>query len=637
PNHEWRKQRESFDNTREEKCAPRRQSGEEIVDELQGLKTVAHGKNKKTQIIPGFGTTHNWKKSNIFFQLPYWKTLLLRHNLDVMHIEKNIFDNVVGTIMNIDGKTKDSLNLDLQAMDIRKAYWPREEDDKLVYDPAPFELSAVDIKAICEWLLNLKVPDGYCANVSHWINANRRSISGMKSHDCHVFLERLLQLVVQELLPKKPCEALIELSYFFRELCAKVLRVSDLEFLENKIAITLCMLEMIFPPAFFDIMVHLSIHLAWEAKVCGTVQYRWMYPIERYLHKLNTYVRNKACPEGSIAEGYLAEECITFCSRYLRQVKTKFNRVERNYDGGQPLQDKSQLSIFSLPGKTIGTGVLTVMTEELHHAATHYVLTNCDECLPFIEEHKDILRIQHGDDRVDELHKKNFVEWFSKKIQQLYVDGKVSVQMRSLAQRPGKQAVYYKGYNIHGFRFHTVQHDVTKKTQNSGVMVKGDNQINCVPWYGTLTDVVELWYTGHNKVLLFHCNWFDTATKGKCYKEDRYGILSVNNKGKLNTQEPFVLASQATQVYYVEGIKNSAWSVVVETKPRNVFECLLMKRNRTKKKNLRRVTHMQTVTRKKIIKNEYCPFSKVEVYTSENNWQNLGLLMCIVMYMLVFT
>ncbi|XP_061995063.1 uncharacterized protein LOC133712962 [Rosa rugosa] len=271
PDHEWRKQQEPFDNTREEKCAPRRQSGEEIVDELQGLKTVAHRKNKKTQIIPGFGTTHNWKKSSLFFQLPYWKTLLLRHNLDVMHIEKNIFDNVIGTIMNIDGKTKDSLNarLDLQAMDIRKAYWPREEDGKLVYDPAPFELSAVDIKAICEWLLNLKVPDGYCSNVSRWINAKRRSISGMKSHDCHVFLQRLLPLVVRELLPKKPCEALIELSYFFRELCAKVLRVSNLELLENKIAITLCKLEMIFPPAFFDIMVHLSIHLAWEAKVCG--------------------------------------------------------------------------------------------------------------------------------------------------------------------------------------------------------------------------------------------------------------------------------------------------------------------------------------------------------------------------------
>ena len=42
-----------------------------------------------------------------------------------------------------------------------------------------------------------------------------------------------------------------------------------------------------------------------------------MYPIERYLGKLKSYVRNRNRPEGSIAEGYLAEECVTFCSRFL--------------------------------------------------------------------------------------------------------------------------------------------------------------------------------------------------------------------------------------------------------------------------------------------------------------------------------
>ena len=42
-----------------------------------------------------------------------------------------------------------------------------------------------------------------------------------------------------------------------------------------------------------------------------------MYPIERYLGKSKSYVRNRNRPEGSIAEGYLAEECVTFCSRFL--------------------------------------------------------------------------------------------------------------------------------------------------------------------------------------------------------------------------------------------------------------------------------------------------------------------------------
>lgn len=242
------------------------------------------GRAGKKQVIPGFGKTHNLKKHGIFFQLPYWRTLLLCHNLDVMHIEKNIFDSIIGTMMNIDGKTNDSLNarLDMQDMGIRPKLQPREEDGKLVYNQAPYTLSANDIKALCQWLLKLKVPDGYSSNISRCMNARECSISGMKTHDCHVFLERLLPLVVRELLPKDPRDAIIEICYFFKELCAKVLRAEDLELLEKSVFITLCKLEKLFPPTFFDIMVHLPIHLAWEARIVGPVQYRWMYPVERY-------------------------------------------------------------------------------------------------------------------------------------------------------------------------------------------------------------------------------------------------------------------------------------------------------------------------------------------------------------------
>ena len=39
----------------------------------------------------------------------------------------------------------------------------------------------------------------------------------------------------------------------------------------NSIGETLCQLELIFPPAFFDVMVHLPAHIAWEAKVGGPI------------------------------------------------------------------------------------------------------------------------------------------------------------------------------------------------------------------------------------------------------------------------------------------------------------------------------------------------------------------------------
>ena len=52
---------------------------------------------------------------------------------------------------------------------------------------------------------------------------------------------------------------------------------------------------------------------------------------DKYLRTLKSYVRNKSRPEDSIAEGYIAEKCTTFCSRYLHDVETKHDREERNY------------------------------------------------------------------------------------------------------------------------------------------------------------------------------------------------------------------------------------------------------------------------------------------------------------------
>ncbi|WMV51053.1 hypothetical protein MTR67_044438 [Solanum verrucosum] len=113
------------------------------------------------------------------------------------------------------------------------------------------------------------------------------------------------------MLCKSVSEPLIELSIFFKVLGAKCLSIEELEQIEAQIPKTPCKLEKVFPPAFFDVMVHLSIHLPNEARIAGPVQYGWMYPIERYLHFLKCFIGNMAHPEGSIVEGYLAVECET--------------------------------------------------------------------------------------------------------------------------------------------------------------------------------------------------------------------------------------------------------------------------------------------------------------------------------------
>lgn len=79
---------------------------------------------------------------------------MLRHKLDVMHIEKNICDNVLGMIMNIQGKTKDSAQarLDLEAMNIRQELHPIRKGDKLELPAASYTLSNKEKHMFCLFL-----------------------------------------------------------------------------------------------------------------------------------------------------------------------------------------------------------------------------------------------------------------------------------------------------------------------------------------------------------------------------------------------------------------------------------------------------------------------------------------------------
>lgn len=95
-------------------------------------------------------------------------------------------------------------------------------------------------------------------------------------------MQQLLPVALRGLLPDDVTSVLFDLCGYFRELNAKVLYRDQLEKLEERIIMTLCRMEMIFPPGFFTMMVHLVLHLATEAKIGGPVCYRSMYFVERY-------------------------------------------------------------------------------------------------------------------------------------------------------------------------------------------------------------------------------------------------------------------------------------------------------------------------------------------------------------------
>ncbi|XP_043687648.1 uncharacterized protein LOC122638864 [Telopea speciosissima] len=116
----------------------------------------------------------------------------------------------------------------------------------------------------------------------------------MKSHDCHIMMQQLLPVALRSVLPKNVGKILIELCEFFQNLCSKVGSEEDFKRLDQSVVVLMCNLERYFPPGFFDVMVHLIVHLAQEASLAGLVHYRWMYPIERFLKQLKDYVCNSS-------------------------------------------------------------------------------------------------------------------------------------------------------------------------------------------------------------------------------------------------------------------------------------------------------------------------------------------------------
>nr|XP_043639389.1 uncharacterized protein LOC122610466 [Erigeron canadensis] len=289
--------------------------GRTVYSEVEDINTI-FGKGDKG-LPDGI-----WKKKYIFWELPYWKHLQVRHCLDVMHIEKNVCDSLIGLLLNVKGKMKDRVNVrkDMVALGIHPELAP-VDNGKHTWLPATcYNLSKDDKKSFCKCLHSVKVPSGYSANIRKLVSMKDLKLIGMKSHDCHVWMTHMIPIEIRGILPNHIRHTITKLSWFFNMIHSKVIDSEKLDLWQKEIVVTLCQLEMYFSPSFFDVMVHLVSHIVEEKKACGPVFLRYMYPFERYMGFLKGYVRNQSRPEGSIVEGYVAEEVIDFCTNYLNGV-----------------------------------------------------------------------------------------------------------------------------------------------------------------------------------------------------------------------------------------------------------------------------------------------------------------------------
>ncbi|KAL3638393.1 hypothetical protein CASFOL_017764 [Castilleja foliolosa] len=570
--HPWRKDRKHFNGKREDAEAPISLTGEDVLSQLEKLPTRIPGKHSNKNRKRGEEEL-NWTKRSILFELPYWSKLKLRHNLDVMHTEKNICESILGTLMNVEGKTKDTVKarLDLEDMKIRKElHLIKKNNDKYAMPAASYVMTKKERQDFCEFIRSVKFPDGYASNISRCVTATDQKLSGMKSHDCHVILQRILPPGIRGSLTKEVREVLTELGQFFQHLCCKKLNKTELEKMKSDICLIMCKLEKIYPPAFFDIMVHLSIHLPDEALLGGPVQFRWMYPIERFLCGLKQSVRNKARPEGSVAEAYIAKECLTFCSMYLKGIETRFNRDDRNND----IEFNDSLSIFEQKCRPVGATTLVNLSPEDFKSITWFVLQNCDEVDPFINQHKQEL-VAAGCVNIEKQHKEQFPTWFKEQMIRIYKDNKSAKNesLYSLACAPRRCIKKFAGCIVNGVRFLTRERDSRRKTQNSGIVVDGNHGDETLSFYGVLDDIIQLDYVRGRQIILFKCDWYDLGKKKRTGLQKEGNIVSVRVDGKWYEEDSYILADQARQVFYINDPKlGKNWRVVIPVSHRHVYD-----------------------------------------------------------------
>ncbi|RRR27828.1 DUF4218 domain-containing protein [Streptococcus anginosus] len=83
----------------------------------------------------------------------------------------------------------------------------------------------------------------------------------MKSHDNHIILTQLLPVAIRNIIKPHVKKTIIKLSDFFNSISQKSITVKRYQILQNNIIQILYELEILFPPSFFDIIIHLIIHI----------------------------------------------------------------------------------------------------------------------------------------------------------------------------------------------------------------------------------------------------------------------------------------------------------------------------------------------------------------------------------------
>lgn len=124
---------------------------------------------------------------------------------------------------------------------------------------APYVFSKREKREFLATVSSTKVPSGFSSTLTKHIGEHR--LNGLKSHDHHVLLQQILPAAIWNSLTRSVRETIIRLANLFQRICSKVIQTSEIPALRTLSAEVLCLLEINFPPGFFNIMTHLIVHL----------------------------------------------------------------------------------------------------------------------------------------------------------------------------------------------------------------------------------------------------------------------------------------------------------------------------------------------------------------------------------------
>ena len=126
----------------------------------------------------------------------------------------------------------------------------------------------------------------------------------------------------------------------------------------------------------------------------------------------------------------------------------------------------------------------------------------------------------------------------------------MSAELRQVGDGCAYRVRSFTGYDVNGYHFHTTSHEQSwpnRRTTNTRVFTPG---FDGVEYYGRIEEIYELMFHGCKPLnpVIFKCHWFDPSV---VRWTPNLGLVEIRQSSILPGDDVYIVAQQATQVYYL--------------------------------------------------------------------------------------